>query len=85
MTIAHWSQKEDRFCAYLNPHGTNALAKAGSGDVLSGLAAALLAQGYNSINAAITSSLAHSFASEKFDGSYSLTPEKLIEEIGELK
>ena len=85
VTIAHWSQKEDRFCAYLNPHGTNALAKAGSGDVLSGLAAALLAQGYNSINAAITSSLAHSFASEKFDGSYSLTPEKLIEEIGALK
>ncbi|MCQ2241953.1 NAD(P)H-hydrate epimerase [Treponema sp.] len=84
-TIAHWSAKENRTCIYLNPHGTNALAKAGSGDVLAGLCTALLAQGYNAINAAITASLAHSLASKKYDGSFALTPEKLIDEIGALK
>lgn len=83
--IAHWSAKENRTCIYLNPHGTNALAKAGSGDVLAGLCTALLTQGYNSINAAITASLAHSLASKKYDGSFALTPEKLIDEIGALK
>lgn len=84
-TIAHWSTKENRPCIYLNPHGTNALAKAGSGDVLAGLCVALLAQNYNAINAAITANLAHSFASKKYDGSFALTPEKLIEEVGLLK
>lgn len=84
-TIAHWSAKENRPCIYLDPYGTNGLAKAGSGDVLAGLCLALLSQGYNSINAAITAALAHSFASEKYDGSFALTPEKLIEEIGELR
>ena len=84
-TIAHWSAKEDRPCIYLNPHGTSSLAKAGSGDVLAGLCVALLAQGYNAINAAITATLAHSFASKKYDGSFALTPEKLIEVIGVLK
>lgn len=84
-TIACWSAKENRPCIYLDPHGTNALAKAGSGDVLAGLCLALLAQGYNAINAAITANLAHSFASKKHEGSFALTPEKIIEEIGSLK
>ena len=84
-SITQWSSKENLSCVYLNPQGTNALAKAGSGDVLAGLCLALLAQGYNSINAAITASLAHTFASKKYDGSFALTPEKLIEEIGALK
>ena len=84
-SITQWSSKENLSCVYLNPQGTNALAKAGSGDVLAGLCLALLAQGYNSINAAITASLAHTLASKKYDGSFALTPEKLIEEIGALK
>lgn len=67
---------------YVNPHGTVALAKGGSGDVLSGLIGSLLAQGYTPLNAAIQGSLAHALASQKFDkNNYSLTPFDLIERI----
>ncbi|UFS62660.1 NAD(P)H-hydrate dehydratase [Sulfurimonas sp. HSL-3221] len=67
---------------YVNPHGTNALAKGGSGDVLSGLVGALLAQGYTPLDAAIHASLAHTEAARRFKGQqYALTPDDLIEGV----
>jgi len=67
---------------YVNPHGTVALAKGGSGDVLAGMAGALLAQGYEPLEASIQASLAHTIASRTFGkNNYSLTPFDLIESI----
>lgn len=67
---------------YINPLGTSALAKAGSGDVLAGMTAALLAQGYEPLEAAVTASIKHASASHAFDGKdYALTPFGLIGEI----
>jgi hydroxyethylthiazole kinase-like uncharacterized protein yjeF len=67
---------------YINPLGTVALAKGGSGDVLSGLIGALLAQGNTPLEAAIQGSLAHTLAARKFDkNNYALTPSDLIERI----
>ena len=64
---------------YINPLGTSALAKGGSGDVLAGMTAALLAQGYLPLEAAVTASIAHANASRAFDGKdYALTPFGLI-------
>ncbi|MEJ2468526.1 MAG: NAD(P)H-hydrate epimerase, partial [Campylobacterales bacterium] len=75
--------QRDRF--FVNPHGTNALAKGGSGDVLSGLIGALLAQGYAPLEAAIHASLAHTEAAVRFEGQrYALTPDVLIEGVGRL-
>ena len=70
----------DRF--FINPHGTVALAKGGSGDVLSGLIGALLAQGYSPLDAAIHASLTHVLGAKKFPkNNYALTPFDLIESI----
>ncbi|MGB5966585.1 MAG: NAD(P)H-hydrate dehydratase [Sulfurimonadaceae bacterium] len=67
---------------YINPHGTNILAKGGSGDVLAGLIASLMAQGRTTIHAAMHGSLAHTAAAMQFDkNSYALTPNDLIEAI----
>ena len=64
---------------YINALGTSALAKGGSGDVLAGMTAALLAQGYEPLEAAVTASIAHASASHAFDGKdYALTPFGLI-------
>ena len=64
---------------YVNPLGKNCLAKGGSGDVLSGLICALLAQGYSALNAAIQGSLAHSLASCQIHTDYGMTPFMLID------
>lgn len=70
---------------YINFYGTPALSKGGSGDVLTGLIASLLAQGYDSLDAAIHSSLAHSLAAQKYSkNNYSLQPQDLIEEVKKL-
>lgn len=70
---------------YINPHGTSALAKGGSGDVLSGLVGSLLAQGYDCISAAINGSLAHTQLALNYKGAdFSLTPDDLIDGIGKL-
>ncbi len=64
---------------YINPHGTNVLAKGGSGDVLSGLISALLAQGYTPREAAISGSLAHTAAASVWQkNDYAFTPEDII-------
>jgi len=60
---------------YINPWGTQALAKGGSGDVLSGMIGALIAQGYTLKNAAIQASLAHALAVRKLTcNNFALTP-----------
>ena len=67
---------------YINPHGTNILAKGGSGDVLAGLIAALIAQGNALLYAAIQGSLAHTAAASAVEkNSYALTPHDLIEAV----
>ncbi len=67
---------------YIQSFGTNLLSKGGSGDVLAGLIGGLLAQGYDPLIAAITSSLAHAFSAKKFKkNSYALTPKSLIEGV----
>ena len=65
---------------YINPLGTPALAKGGSGDVLTGLCGALLAQGYTCLEAAIQASLAQTLSAKSLKkNSYALTPEDIIE------
>ncbi len=67
---------------YINPFGSATLSKGGSGDVLSGLIVALLAQGYSAIDAAIQGSLALTAAAERYSGaSYAMLPEDLIAEV----
>jgi len=73
-----------KYKMFINPHGKPCLAKGGSGDVLSGIVAALLAQGRRSIDAAISGSLAHAFASQKIKCDYSMTPQDLIGALSEL-
>ncbi|MDD4884421.1 NAD(P)H-hydrate dehydratase [Sulfuricurvum sp.] len=66
----------------INPHGTVALAKGGSGDVLGGLIGALLAQGYEPFDAALNASLAHTLAARNAHiNNYALTPLDIIERI----
>ena len=62
--------------------GAQSLAKGGSGDILAGLTAALLAQGYTARSAAITASEHHALLSQELGPqSYNLTPEKLLEKL----
>ncbi len=71
------SQNEKTF---INPHGTNALSKGGSGDVLGGLIGSLLAQNYSTLDAAINASLAHALSAKRYSkNNYSLTPVDIIE------
>ncbi|MCX6075267.1 MAG: NAD(P)H-hydrate dehydratase [Campylobacterales bacterium] len=70
---------------FINPHGTQALAKGGSGDVLSGLIGSLLAQGFTPLEAAKNGSLAHVSLASKYSGAdFSLTPYDLIDSIAKL-
>ena len=70
---------------FVNAYGTSALAKAGSGDVLSGLIGSLLAQGYSCLDATINASLSHTKLVQNYKGAdFSLTPEDLIQGIGNL-
>lgn len=70
--------------AFICDKGTNSLAKAGSGDVLAGLCAALLAQGYSARDAALTAVYAHASASKKFEYNFECTPFGLIGRISDL-
>ena len=67
---------------YVNIFGSSKLSKGGSGDVLSGLIASLLAQGYTSLEAAINASLAHTIAANKYKkNNYSMSPQDIIQGI----
>lgn len=67
---------------YVMPYGKNILAKGGSGDVLSGLVLALLAQGYEPLDAAISATLAHALSLRNFGkNSYALEPTDIIKGV----
>ena len=71
---------------HINPFGSAKLSKGGSGDVLSGLIVALLAQGYSGIDASIQGSLVLTAAAEAYKGaSYAMLPEDLIAQIVRLE
>lgn len=71
---------------WINPLGSNKLSKGGSGDVLSGLIVALLAQGYDAADAAIRGSLALTAAAENYEGaSFAMLSTDLIDEIAALE
>ncbi|MBR0031407.1 MAG: NAD(P)H-hydrate dehydratase [Treponema sp.] len=70
-----------KFKLFVNANGTPALAKGGSGDVLSGMICALLSQRYSALDAATNASLAHALASRQVEKSYALTPLQLIDLI----
>ena len=64
---------------YINPYACSALSQAGSGDVLSGVVASLLGQGYSGLEAAINGSLALSFAAQSYEGTnYSMSAKDLL-------
>lgn len=64
------------------PHGSQVLAKAGSGDALAGVVAALMAQGYSMFDAALNGVSAIAFAAANYKGAnYSLTIDELLEEL----
>ncbi|WP_345980177.1 NAD(P)H-hydrate dehydratase [Sulfurimonas sp. HSL3-2] len=67
---------------FVNHNGTNVLAKGGSGDVLGGLIASLLAQGFTPLEASINGSLAHTKLALNYEGAnFSLSPNDLIDGI----
>ncbi|CAA6802805.1 MAG: NAD(P)HX epimerase / NAD(P)HX dehydratase [uncultured Sulfurovum sp.] len=71
---------------FVNPYGSAKLSKGGSGDVLAGLIAALLTQGYDGLEATIQASLAFTTAAKAYGGSsYAMLPTDLIEEISKLE
>jgi hydroxyethylthiazole kinase-like uncharacterized protein yjeF len=65
---------------FINPLGTSVLAKGGSGDILAGLCASLLAQGYSCLDAAIQATLAQTLSAVNVNkNSYALLPEDIIQ------
>jgi hydroxyethylthiazole kinase-like uncharacterized protein yjeF len=71
---------------YINPLGSSRLSKGGSGDVLSGLIVALMAQGYGALDAAIQGSLALTQAARTYRGaSYAMLPTDLIDALAEMR
>ena len=67
---------------YIIADGSPSLSKGGSGDILAGLTASLLAQGYSAASAAITAAEHHALLSKKIgDQAYNLTPESLLASI----
>lgn len=70
---------------YINTLGSPCLAKGGSGDVLSGIIAAYLAQGYSTLEASLNGTLALSLSANSVDKhNYALTPLDIIEQLGKL-
>ena len=70
---------------YIQPFGSNVLSKGGSGDVLGGLIASLLAQGYTLLDAAVSGSIAHALSAANFaKNNYALRPFDLIEGVKKL-
>ncbi|OJF76826.1 MAG: NAD(P)H-hydrate epimerase [Treponema sp. CETP13] len=88
---AKQEDENQRVQIYLNPWGNPCLAKGGTGDVLAGLIAALLAQNYSALEAAICASLALTLAAKQgldtgiIKSDYSMSPFDLIDAVKELK
>ena len=70
---------------YINPHGSSALSKGGSGDVLAGVILAYLAQGFSARESAVNGSLVHAIGSGKVKNNFALTPMGLIEGMKEIQ
>ncbi|OCR04800.1 bifunctional ADP-dependent (S)-NAD(P)H-hydrate dehydratase/NAD(P)H-hydrate epimerase [Helicobacter pullorum] len=69
---------------FINPLGSNALAKGGSGDVLAGMIGGFLAQSYSPLESCIQGTLAHSLCANNFckkSADFSLSPLDLITQI----
>ena len=67
---------------YINPLGSSVLSQAGSGDILSGLIASLMAQNYSTLDATINGSLALALCAKNYKGAnYSAIAEDLIKEL----
>ena len=72
---------------FVNTSGCNALAKGGSGDVLAGVIASLLAQGHSPMESACIGVYAHGLAGEnlaKQYGTRGVLPSDLPMEIGRI-
>ena len=70
---------------YIVSDGAQSLAKGGSGDVLSGMLGALLAQDYSALDAAITACESHALAASQYgQEAFDLTPEKLIATLNKI-
>ena len=71
----------------VNTSGSDALAKGGSGDVLAGVIASLLAQGHDGFTAATIGVYVHGLAGERLAtryGAHGVLPSDLPEEIGRI-
>lgn len=69
---------------YFNVTGNPGMAKGGSGDVLSGIIAALLANGYDTLQAALTAVYVHGAAGDRAAGKYTtrtMLPGDILEEL----
>ena len=73
---------------FFNPTGNAGMAKGGSGDVLTGIITALMAQGYTSFNAAVAGvylhGLAGDIAAEKF-GESAMIASDVVENLYGMK
>lgn len=76
---AGWGQKR----IYLNVSGNDALATAGSGDVLAGMTGAFLAQGMHGFDAACAAAWLHGKAAEELTGSGSHTRSVIAPDLPE--
>lgn len=71
---------------YINTTGNAGMATAGSGDVLTGMLGALMARGYNSLDAALTGTYLHGLAGDigvRRTGEESLMASDLVESLPE--
>lgn len=73
---------------YLNSSGNDGMATAGSGDVLTGIIAGLLAQGYSGFEAAVMGTYAHGLAGDaarKKTSAYYIMAQDIIKSLGDIE
>lgn len=73
---------------YLNASGNDGMATAGSGDVLTGIIAGLLAQGYSGFEAAVMGTYAHGLAGDlarQKTSAYYIMAQDIIQALGEIE
>ncbi len=79
------AKREEKF--YINTTGCHAMAKGGSGDVLTGIIAGVLGQKKEAYEAAVLGTCLHGLAGESASrkkGAYSVLARDIIDEIGEI-
>lgn len=78
---------DNKDCIYLNKTGNSGMAKGGSGDVLSGMIASFLAQGFSAIDAAVCATHIHGLAGDECSKRLSkiaMTPTDLINSLSDV-